>query len=372
MWYSAEGDLLQVSDSIRGFTRFEVDAAHRLVAQTLPSGVRHAYVLDAAQNVVSRPGLGDVQLDTGNRLFAVAGERFQYNDRNHLATREGADGSLVRYLYDSFDMLVGVEWTRANEASVGTWEAAYDGLGRRLWSRCGEIRREFYWDGDRLAAEILPSGRVRIYVYADLEALVPLGFTEYESLGIDPTRGRDYYVFSDPVGMPLRIEDREGHVVWLADYIDPYGQIAIRQNASLEYNLRWPGHYFDPETGLHYNRYRYYEPLLGRYLQSDPLGYAGSEWNLYAYCPNPLMDVDILGLAGRHRGKKGANNAASENPGQEGADSGSGGFGQGQEAGRPRLRQGNAENRRRDECGRPALRHVGLGQGARRVRCGRD
>jgi RHS repeat-associated protein len=153
-------------------------------------------------------------------------------------------------------------------------------------------------------------------VYADLEALVPLGFTEYESLGIDPNRGRDYYVFSDPVGMPLRIEDREGDVVWLADSIDPYGQIAVRQNASLEYNLRWPGHYFDPETGLHYNRYRYYEPLLGRYLQSDPLGYAGSDLNLYAYCPNPLMNVDILGLA--HNGKKGGGDDSPEdNDGQE-------------------------------------------------------
>ena len=301
--YSAEGDLLEVSDSVRGLTRFEVDAAHRLVAQTLPGGVRHDYVLDAAQNLVSRPGLGNVQLDTGNRLFAAAGERFHYNDRNHLAAREGADRSPVQYRYDSFDMLVAVEWMGADGASARTWEAAYDGLGRRLWSGCGGARREFYWDGDRLAAEILPSGRVRIYVYADFAALVPLGFTEYEGLEVNPKRGLDYYVFSDPVGMPLRIEDSDGRAVWVADDIDPYGQVAIRQNASLEYNLRWPGHYFDPEIGLHYNRYGSYDPALGRYLQSDPLGYAGSDVNLYAYCPNPLVQVDILGL--NHDGKPG-------------------------------------------------------------------
>ena len=213
----------------------------------------------------------------------------------------------------------------------GRGKLPYDGLGRRLWSRCGEIRREFYWDGDRLAAEILPGGRVRIYVYADLDALVPLGFTDYESLGIDPDRGRDYYVFSDPVGMPLRLEDRGGHVAWLADYIDPYGQIAIRQNGSLGYNLRWPGHYFDPETGLHYNRYRYDDPLLGRYLQSDPIGYAGSESNLYAYCPNPLMNVDILGLA--HKSRKGGKNAANEKDGKEGTDSSAEGSGKSKKQG---------------------------------------
>jgi RHS repeat-associated protein len=84
----------------------------------------------------------------------------------------------------------------------------------------------------------------------------------------------------------------------------------VRAGAKIEYNLRWPGHYYDPETGLHCDRYRYYDPGLGRYLQSDPLGYGGSTVNLYAYCPNPLVEVDILGLA--HSGKKKGNNSEPE------------------------------------------------------------
>ena len=59
--------------------------------------------------------------------------------------------------------------------------------------------------------------------------------------------------------------------------------------------LRFPGHYYDAETGLHDNRFRSYSPELGRYLQSDPLGLAGGA-NLYAYPSNPLTDVDLLGL----------------------------------------------------------------------------
>ena len=59
-------------------------------------------------------------------------------------------------------------------------------------------------------------------------------------------------------------------------------------------NLRFPGHYFDQETNLHYNRFRYYSPELGRYLQSDPIGLAGGP-NLYAYTINPLKWVDLRG-----------------------------------------------------------------------------
>jgi len=90
--------------------------------------------------------------------------------------------------------------------------------------------------------------------------------------------------------------------------------------ASIEYNLRWPGHYFDPETGLHYNRYRYYDPRLGRYLQCDPLGHEGSPVNLYAYCPNPLVQVDVLGLD--HDGKTSSAKESGDNDGQEGTQKG--------------------------------------------------
>ena len=111
-------------------------------------------------------------------------------------------------------------------------------------------------------------------------------------------------------GLPLCIEDDQGRIAWWVERADPYGWLHLKPRqdidyaspaTSIEYNPRWPGHYFDPETGLHYNRYRYYDPRLGRYLQCDPLGHEGSPVNLYAYCPNPLVQVDVLGLD--HDGK---------------------------------------------------------------------
>jgi len=84
--------------------------------------------------------------------------------------------------------------------------------------------------------------------------------------------------------------------VWWASRTDPWGKIVVHDSAQVEYNPRWPGHYLDQDTGLHYNRYRYYDPALGRYLTQDPIGYQGSDVNLYAYCTNPLVHVDMLGV----------------------------------------------------------------------------
>jgi RHS repeat-associated protein len=295
--YTAEGDLVRIADSVRGTTLFEVDDAHRLVAEIAPDGRRLEYVQDAADNVVAAPGLTRLEIGAGNRAVAAADEVFEYGARDHIATRRRRDGATVRYVYDSFDMLREIEGVDASGRPTPPWRAAYDALGRRLWSECGDIRREFWWDGDRLAAELLPAGKLRIYGYASAEALVPLSFTDFPSREADPDAGATYHVFSDPSGMPVLVQDDRGRAVWWTTRIDPFGSLQLPDDVALEYNLRWPGHYFDPETGLHYNRWRYYDPQLRRYLQSDPSGYGGSDVNLYAYCPNPLVQVDVLGLS---------------------------------------------------------------------------
>lgn len=313
--YSAEGDLLRVTDSERGVTRYEVDAAHRLVAEITPEQERLEYVHDAANNVVAKPGLRGLRVGPGNVAEVSSDETFGFDSRDRLAERIGRDGATTRYRYDSFDMLLGATRTRPGGAAEPEWTATYDALGRRISSGTADQRREFYWDGDRLSAEIFPDGRFRIYQYASREALAPIAFVDYASRDAEPESGATYHVFSNPVGIPLYIQDEQGEVVWAANRVDPYGGVEVRPGAALEYNLRWPGHYFDPETGLHYNRYRYYDPVLGRYLQSDPIGYEGSDVNLYAYCPNPLVQVDVLGLA--HGGKpKDPNDSSSDNDGQ--------------------------------------------------------
>jgi RHS repeat-associated protein len=91
------------------------------------------------------------------------------------------------------------------------------------------------------------------------------------------------------------VEDARGGIAWRGR-IDPYGRMTVEPGATVDVPLRWPGHYFDEATGLHYNRFRYYSPELGRYLQSDPVG-IGAGLNLYAYPANPLVVVDVRGEA---------------------------------------------------------------------------
>jgi RHS repeat-associated protein len=289
--YSAEGDLRRVDDDARGTTEYTYDPAHRLTGEAGPDGKRTSILLDPAGNVLEKPGLSRAELDEGNRLRAAGGERFRYDTRAHLAEQQSPSGETTRYRYDSLGMLVEVAWSGRAE----TWTAAYDGLGRRMHKELGGKRTTYFWDGDRIAAESGPTGAVRLYVYPGPEALVPLLFLDYDSVDADPASGRVYYVIGNQIGVPLHIEDQAGNVVWRADEVEPYGGLTVQAGATIRYDLRFPGHCFDEETGLHDNRFRSYSPRLGRYLQCDPSGQSGGI-NLYAYAANPLVDVDVLGL----------------------------------------------------------------------------
>lgn len=291
--YSAEGDLVEahaIERSTARTTRYVVDAAHRLCAVETPAG-RDEIVLDAAGNLERKPGLVGVVMGDGNRLRFANGEHFEYDARDSLCRRTSLGGAAVQYRYDALDRLVAVEDGDAR----GPWTASYDAIGRRIDCGRGASRRRFWYDGDRLAAECDADGRLRIYVYAAEDALVPIVFVDYDGVDAEPEDGRVHAVFTDHLGMPLRIENHRGLVVWRAEHVDAYGAVTVDPHSSITFDLRWPGHVFDADTGLHYNRHRYYDPVLGRYLQSDPIGTSGGT-NLYAYAANPVTHVDLLGL----------------------------------------------------------------------------
>ena len=103
-----------------------------------------------------------------------------------------------------------------------------------------------------------------------------------------------YYVHTDHLGTPKTITDRQQSVVWAAAYL-PFGQADVTTELLVN-NLRFPGQYFDAESGLHYNYFRDYDPSIGRYIQPDPIGLAGGI-NSYSYArENPLSNADRMGL----------------------------------------------------------------------------
>lgn len=292
--WSGEGELQRVEDNIRGDVRYEFDAAHRLQRRTTGGRVEK-FEMDLAGNLLRQPGLQQATHQSGNRLHTVDGFPVSYNDRNHIEARRTADGP-ARYTYDSRDQLVRVDGPR------GAWTAEYDTLARRTRKTWAGQTTEYYWNGDQLIAEATADGSLRLYLYADLLAVCPFLFLDYDSVTAPVDSCRRYFVFTDQIGTPCSVEDESGAEVWRA-FIDPFGNADVASGAKIDFYLRFPGHYFDPELGLHYNRFRYYDPRLGRYLQSDPWGISGG-YNLYAYRSNPLLQSDVRGL-GEENLKKG-------------------------------------------------------------------
>ncbi|VDY97248.1 rhsC element core protein RshC [Escherichia coli] len=100
----------------------------------------------------------------------------------------------------------------------------------------------------------------------------------------------------DHRGLPLALISTEGATEWCAEY-DEWGNLLNEENPhQLQQLIRLPGQQYDEESGLYYNRHRYYDPLQGRYITQDPIGLKGG-WNFYQYPLNPITDIDPLGLA---------------------------------------------------------------------------
>jgi len=113
--------------------------------------------------------------------------------------------------------------------------------------------------------------------------------------GFGPKATTPYHYQLDHLGTPQELTTPEGEIVWSAHY-RAYGEISRLDVGKIENRLRFQGQYFDEESGLHYNRHRYYNPDIGRYLTPDPVKLAGGI-NGYQYVPNPTGWVDPLGLS---------------------------------------------------------------------------
>ena len=160
---------------------------------------------------------------------------------------------------------------------------ARNGSGQRVAKTVGGVTTVFFYDGaGRLLGEYTSSGTtIQEYVYL---GNMPVAI-------VQPTS--TYYVKADELNTPRAVVDTAGTTVWSWARL-PFGENA--PSGAFTLNLRFPGQYYDAETGTMENHMRVYDPKLGRYLQSDPAGLHGG-LNTYAYVKNnPLQRVDPSGL----------------------------------------------------------------------------
>ena len=183
--------------------------------------------------------------------------------------------------------------TLVNGKLESTGEYRYDSLGRRVAKHAeinGEVeQKRFLWQGLRMLREETP-GQSILYLY-EPNSYAPLA-------RVDQAEGeaqKVYYFHTDQIGTPLELTDAEGGIVWQAIYRS-WGMVESLTVNGIEQNLRLQGQYFDNESRLHYNTYRYYDSEVGRFITQDPIGLIGS-LNLYHYAINPVIWIDPWGLS---------------------------------------------------------------------------
>ena len=161
----------------------------------------------------------------------------------------------------------------------------YNGNGQRVKKVVSGVMTIFHYDQrGQLIGESNSAGAVTAeYVYLNS---APLAKIEGSSV---------YFYHDDNLGTPQKLTDSTGAIVWSADY-KPFGEATITVS-TITNNLRFSGQYYDAETGLNYNYFRDYNPIIGRYIEADPIGIEEGVNHLYAYVgSNPIMRIDPQGL----------------------------------------------------------------------------
>ncbi|MFL0062030.1 RHS repeat domain-containing protein, partial [Tenacibaculum maritimum] len=184
----------------------------------------------------------------------------------------------------------------------------YDALGRRTSKRAqGKVTR-FFWDGNVLLHEwnhkeedtpAVVVDAIGMLSYDKVAPIENLVTWVYESGRFVPSAklvgGERYSILSDYLGTPIQAYDARGNIVWECE-LDIYGKVRNLHGEKTFIPFRYQGQYEDVETGLYYNRFRYYSPDTGTYISKDPIGLLGNNPNLYAYVHDVNSWVDVFGL----------------------------------------------------------------------------
>lgn len=271
--YDPDGNLTTTQDSRYGTIAFTYDAGERMSASE-NQGARTEYTYDADGNITVRGGLS-LRYGVGDRLLGIGSAKLERDANGNLLNKD-ADGRRQCYQWDALGQLVGVQHHGGAVTRYG-----YDAFGRRIFKDHNGERTEFFWSGNDLLAERTGES-----------------VTEYAIDRFWPhlirRNGEVRHAIASPLSLVHELIDTDGKLVWSGWY-DPWGTLVRSDGSVPEPRLRYPGQYFDSETGFHYNRARYYDPCSGSFLSPDPTGLKGGP-NLYLYAPNPVTYADPLGL----------------------------------------------------------------------------
>ncbi|NHZ93853.1 type IV secretion protein Rhs [Massilia sp. CCM 8733] len=310
--YDASGELTHKRHSRNGETKYLYDPLGR-VQSAIASAQSETFHWDAAANLVDNGEHGGhIRY---NQLLVFEDKRFEYDVHGRLATKRIGAHTVQTFSYDGENRLRQVDTMRRGVQQLVYFE--YDALGRRIRKHDTFGTTCFLWDGMQMLQECRGS-QMATYIYepASHAPLARIDNHVARSNGCaqdnqnlprrDTMDWQVYYFHNDASGIPEELTSATGNVVWQSEY-RTWGNTVraswthenqkiphLPATPAIAQNLRFQGQYFDEETGLHYNTFRYYDPDVGRYINPDPIGIVGGT-NLYQYAPNPANWIDPWG-----------------------------------------------------------------------------
>lgn len=305
--YDRMGRVQRIDDSRWGITEYRYDPARRLLEASRgshreifhydPAGSISA-LLESLEGLEGLVGPGPCELGKGGVVTRTSHAKYAHDKRGRrVGTRTlGGAEAVTEYRWDVRDRLREVKLPSGERVLM-----TYDAFGRRVRKEvvpAGEERgrvTEFLWDGDALAADIDTERGARCFVHRP-GTLLPL---------LQEERGEVFAYVTDHLGTPKELIDPAGLVAWSAAHAAFGSVIETQSDPRSERNrgrkidspFRLLGQIADDETGLHYTRFRYFDPAIGRWCSPDPLGYWGSD-DLFGFDGSPTHEVDPLGLTG--------------------------------------------------------------------------
>ena len=313
--------LLQALDTINHRSvRYDYDTFGSLSGAVYGDGSCQWRNPDAMGNVYDSPDRTDRSYGRGGQLREDKKWRYYYDSQGNLVlkTMRRSGPSLETGMRDEF-----LAWQSGDYAY--TWQGngmlrsvtrpdgktvtfKYDALGRRIEKIFDGRVYRYLWDGDVILHEwdyaeadrpntiVTETGEVTLDRPEPVENLITW---VYDSDSYVPTAklvdDKHYSIISDYIGRPAQAYDDNGNIIWQADY-DIYGNLRNLHGSKKFIPFRQLGQYEDEETGLYYNRFRYYDPNAGSYISQDPIGLVGENPTLYSHVKSPNSQLDLLGL----------------------------------------------------------------------------
>jgi len=292
-WTLDAADRIIQETSPDGTSSYTYDPASQLTAITHSYQANEGYTYDASGN---RTG-GGYQVSPDNRLLADSTHTYEYDAEGNLSRRtETATGAATEYEWDYRNRLTRVLFKNNQGTVIKEVTYTYDVFDRRTVRAVdpdgsgpmpAEVQR-FAYDDLHIALTFDGSNTLtHRYLYGpDLDMI----------LADEPSSGQVLWSLADQLGTVRDLLDTTGTVQNHLQY-DSFGQIIGQSNPDVARAFAFTGREWDTEAGLYYYRARYYDPVIGRFISEDPLGFSAGDTNLFRYVANnPVNHTDPLGL----------------------------------------------------------------------------